>query len=291
MKRRFLQAGGLVAAILLIAAAAVAQRGFGQRGFGGGGARIQEGDDPYERVAEPREAEFHFIRTEYTDLPQFHRGFGYASREGQGTGWWVVDWPAADNHFTAGLQRLTRIDTGDPRHLRLTDDRLFDYPWIYATQTGWWGLSSAEIARLREYLLRGGYLVTDDFWGPDPTQWDIFRNTMALVLPDQAITDIALTDPVMHVLYDIGEKDLTWIPGSRHLRRGYDGTVTVVQPAGTAPAWRAMEDGKGHMVVSVNYNTDIGDAWEFADVPYYPEKMTALAYRYGVNYVVYAMTH
>jgi hypothetical protein len=95
----------------------------------------------------------------------------------------------------------------------------------------------------------------------------------------------------MHVLYDIGEKDLTWIPGSRHLRRGYDGSVTVVEPQGTQPAWLSMEDGQGHMVVAVNYNTDIGDAWEFADVPYYPEKMTALAYRYGINYVVYAMTH
>ena len=270
-------------ALLFVAAAALAQRG--------GLQRMQQPDDPYERVADRREAEFHFIRLEYTDLPQFHRRFGYASRAGMGEGWWVVDWPAADNHFTAGLQRLTRIDTGDPRHFRLTDEHLFDYPWIYATQTGWWNLSDLEIARLREFLLRGGYLVTDDFWGPDRTQWDVFSSTMSRVLPGQPIADIALTDPVMHVLYDIEEKDLTFIPGSRHLRRGYDGSVTVVQPAGTQPAWRVMEDGQGHMVVAANYNTDVGDAWEFADVPYYPEKMTALAYRYGINYVVYAMTH
>ena len=126
--------------------------------------------------------------------------------------------------------------------------------------------------------------MTDDFWGPDRTQWDVFSSTMSRVLPGQPIVDIALSDPVMHVLYDIEEKDLTFIPGS-------DGSVTVVQPAGTKPAWRAMEDGQGHMVVAANYNTDVGDAWEFADVPYYPEKMTALAYRYGINYVVYAMTH
>jgi hypothetical protein len=290
MKRGLVQPVAILAVLLAVAVAGVAQRGF-QRGGGRFGARMQEPDDPYDRVAERREGEFHFIRTEYTDLPQFHRGFGYSSRDGQGSGWWVVDWPAADNHFTAGLQRLTRIDIGDPRHLGLTDEHLFDYPWIYATQTGWWGLSSAEIARLREYLLRGGYLMTDDFWSTDPRQWEVFRSTMALVLPEQPIADIALMDPVMHVLYDIEEKDLTWIPGSRHLRRGYDGTVTVVQPEGTKPAWMSMEDGNGHMVVAVNYNTDIGDAWEFADVPYYPEKMTALAYRYGINYVVYAMTH
>jgi hypothetical protein len=271
------------AALLVLAAAALAQRG---RGF-----QLPESDDPYEQVAARRDAEFHFIRLEYTDLPQFHRGYGYSSRDGMGTGWWVVDWPAADNHFTAGLERLTRLSVGDPRHIRLTDDHLFDYPWIYATQTGWWGLSDPEIARLREFLLRGGYLVTDDFWGPDPTQWEVFRRTMDRVLPGQAIADLTPADQVMHVLYDIQEKDLTFIPGSRHLRRGYDGGVTVVQPAGTQPAWRSIEDGKGHMVVAVNYNTDVGDAWEFADVPYYPENMTRLAYRYGINYVVYAMTH
>src|SRR5580658_4613261 len=80
-----------------------------------------------------RNAEFNFIRLQYTDSPYYHRGFGFASRDGQGTGWWIVDWPDADNHFTAGIQRLTRIDTGDPRHVKLTDDNLFNYPWIYAT--------------------------------------------------------------------------------------------------------------------------------------------------------------
>ena len=237
----------------------------------------------------PAKAEFHFIRVEYTDLPQYHRGWGYASRSGRGSGWWIVDWPAADNHFTAGIQRLTRIDTGEPLHFRLTDDRLFDYPWIYATQTGWWGLSDAEISRLREYLLRGGFLVVDDFWGPE--QWEVFRETMDRVLPARPITDISESDQVMHVLYDIQEKDRTFIPGSRHLRRGPGGTVQVVQPEGTMPAWRAMYDDKNRMVVAINFNTDVGDAWEFADVPYYPEAMTTLAYRYGINYILYSMTH
>ncbi len=236
-----------------------------------------------------RNAEYHFIRLEYTDLPQFHRRFGFSSRSGQGAGWWNVDWPDADNHFTRGVQRLTRIDTGDPRHLRLTDEHLFDYPWIYATQTGWWDLSDVEVARLREYPQRGGFLVTDDMWGEEA--WDIFRETMQRVFPNQPIPDIALTDPVMHVLYDIREKDLTFIPGSRHLRRRADGTAQIVQPEGTQPAWRAMYDDRNRMVVAVNYNTDVGDAWEFADVPYYPEAITTLAYRYGINYLVYAMTH
>ena len=262
---------------LLIAVAALAQRGR---------FRMAEEDDTPVPV---HAGEYHFLRVEYTDLPQYHRGWGYSSRDGLGTGWWLVDWPSADNHFTSGVARLTRIETGDPRHLRLTDDRLFDYPWIYATQTGWWGLSDAETARLREYLLRGGYLMVDDFWGPE--QWEIFRQTMQRVLPNQPITDIAETDSVMHVLYDIQDKDRTFIPGSRHLWRGPGGTVQIVQPEGTVPAWRAMYDGRNRMVVAVNFNTDVADAWEFADVPYYPEKMTALAYRYGINYIIYAMTH
>jgi hypothetical protein len=237
----------------------------------------------------PSGAEFHFIRMEYTDLPQHHRGYGGASRNAMGEGWWLVDWPDADNHFTLGVGRLTRIDTGDPRHFRFTDNQLFDNPWIYATQTGWWDLSEAETARLREYLLRGGFLVVDDMWGAEA--WEVFRQTMARVLPNKPITDLAQSDAVMHVLYDIEEKDLTFIPGTRHLRMGPDGSVVVMQPAGSSPAWRAMYDDKERMVVAVNFNTDVGDAWEYADSPYYPEPMTALAYRYGINYIIYSMTH
>ena len=268
---------GLLAVFLSMAVAALAQRGR---------FRALREDEPQMPV---RAAEFHFLRLEYTDLPEYHRGYGYSSRDGVGSGWWMMDWPDADNHFTMGIQRLTRIDTGDPRHVSLTDDRIFDYPWIYATQTGWWGLSDIETARLREYLLRGGFLVVDDFWGDE--QWEVFRRTMDRVLPNHPITDIAPSDSVMHVLYDIEEKDKTFIPGSRHLRQGPGGTVQIVQPPGTIPAWRAIYDDKNRMVVAINFNTDVGDAWEFADVPYYPEAMTTLAYRYGINYIIYSMTH
>jgi hypothetical protein len=277
MKKISLRGGLVLAALFSLAIA-----GMGQR------FRLREpADEP--KSSFPENAEFHFIRVEYTDAPEYHRGFGFGSRNGRGTGWWLVDWPDADEHFTAGIQRLTRIDTGAPLYLRLTDDRIFDYPWIYATQTGYWGLSDTEVARLREYLLRGGFLVVDDFWGGE--EWENFRQTMNRVLPNQAITDIALPDSVMHVLYDIQKKDLTFIPGSRHLRRGPGGSITIQQPPGTEPAWRAMYDGNNRMVVAVNFNTDVADAWEFADNPIYPEQMTALAYRYGINYIIYSMTH
>ena len=266
------------AALLLLSFAGFAQR-----------FRLEEPEEEAPRPNFPAQAEFHFIRVEYTDLPEYHRRWSYASRNGTGEGWWLVDWPDADDHFSTGVERLTRVNTGDPRHFRLTDDRLFEYPWIYATQTGWWGLTDAETKRLREYLLRGGFIVVDDFWGAE--QWEVFRETMKRVLPGRPISDIAETDSVMHVLYDINEKDRTFIPGTRHLRIGPGGAVHVYQPAGTSPAWRAMYDGQDRMVVAVNFNTDVGDAWEYADSPMYPEPMTALAYRYGINYLVYAMTH
>ena len=275
MPRR--RAGWLAAALALAAGVAAGQR-FRFR-------HEEEGSRP----AFPAAAEFHFLRLEYTDLPQFHRFFGYASRDGRGEGWWMMDWPDAEDHFTLGVSRLTRIAAGEPKHLRLTDPRLFDYPWLYATQTGWWGLSAAEVARLREFLLRGGFLVVDDFWGPE--QWEVFRETMERVLPGQPITDIAESDSVMHVLYDIRERDRTFIPGTRHLWREGGGRIVVRQPPGTSPAWRALYDDRNHLVVAINYNTDVGDAWEWADSPEYPEPMTALAYHYGVNYLVYAMTH
>jgi hypothetical protein len=280
-----MRAGSIAGMLLLLAAAALAQR------FGGGFGLRFEGHDEGPASTFPERGEFHFIRMEYTDLPRFHRGYGFGSRNGMGTGWWLVDWPDADEHFTRGVERLTRIAAGAPLHMRLTDNRIFDHPWIYATQTGWWGLSDTETARLREYLLRGGFLVVDDMWGPGNEQWQVFTETMNRVFPGRPITDISDRDSVMHVLYDIEEKDRSFIPGTRHLRLGPGGSVIVQQPFGTSPAWRGIYDESNRMVVAVNFNTDIGDAWEYADAPEYPEHMTTLAYRYGINYLIYAMTH
>jgi hypothetical protein len=269
--------GGAVAA-MLCAFTLLAQR------FGGSFGRGESFVPDF-----PKEGEFHFIRTEYTDLPYMRRGFSsFVSRTGRASGWWAQDWPDADNHFSFGIQRLTRLQVGEPVHVGLTDERLFNYPWIYATQVGFWDLTDAEVLKLREYLDRGGFLMVDDFWantqGP---QWEVFEGTMQRVLPGHPITKIELNHSVMHVLYDIEQKDLTFIPGTRHL--GYDGSVR--QPAGTSPEWYRIDDDRGRMVVAVNYNTDIGDAWEYADAPEYPAAMTTLAYRYGINYIMYAMTH
>jgi hypothetical protein len=225
------------------------------------------------------QAEFHFLRLEYTDRPDARRPFGRG-------GWWLQDWPEAETHFAQGIRRLTRIDTGEGRHLGLMDDRIFDYPWVYATQVGYWDLSRAEAARLRDYLLRGGFLVVDDFYGL--RDWDVFRATMQEVLPEQTILDLRDDDPLFSVLYQIRER--TFIPGLRHLRRGPGGTI-VAQPQTMPPTWRALYDPKGRLLVAINFNMDIGDAWEHADLPEYPADMTMLAYRFGLNYILYSMTH
>jgi len=222
--------------------------------------------------------EFHFLRLEYVTL-------SWSSR-GSGRPWWRQDWPAAETHFAQGVRRLTGIDAGDGRHVPLTDDRVFDYPWTYATQVGFWDLSEGEIVRLREYLLRGGFLMTDDFYGPDA--WEVFRESMQRVFPERSIVEIDENHEAMHVLYDVDQR--TQIPGLRHLYRGAGGSI-VAEPQGAGPRWRGILDDEGRLVVAVNYNMDIGDAWEHADMPEYPEPMTALSYRFGINYIIYSMTH
>ncbi|MEZ5352460.1 MAG: DUF4159 domain-containing protein [Bryobacteraceae bacterium] len=223
--------------------------------------------------------EFRFVRVEYKDMQGTRRFFG-------ARGWWMQDWPAAEVHFTQGIRRLTRIDTGDGIHLPLTDDRIFDYPWLYATQTGYWDLRKEETDRLGDYLQRGGFLVVDDFHGP--REWAAFAESMSRVLPGREIVDIEDGDSIMHCLYDIVER--TYIPGLRHLRRDGAGGIRV-QPQYTPPRWRAIQDDRGRVVVAINYNMDVGDAWEHADMPEYPEAMTSLAYRFGINYILYSMTH
>ena len=203
-----------------------------------------------------------------------------------GGGWggsWDTDWPEAEQHFTMGVRRLTRVQIGEQaRILEVTDDTIFDYPWLYAVEVGRWYLDDAEAARLREYLLRGGFLMTDDFHGSD--QWANFVESMQRVFPDRPIVEIPDDDEVKHVLYDLEEH--IQIPGIWPLSRG----MTYEQD-GVTPHWRGIYDDAGRLMVAINFNMDLGDAWEHANDPRYPEPMTGLATRFAVNYVIYAMTH
>jgi hypothetical protein len=244
-------------------------------GMFGLSAQGQSGDS---RVEGAPTAEFHFARLVYTNAAGSRRGFW----GGRGGGAWATDYADAEFHLMEGINRLTRVDgeTVDydgngGRLISLTDDRVFDYPWLYAVEVGQWHLDDGEAARLREYLDRGGFLMVDDFWGE--YEWSVFTESMNRVFPDRHIEELSEDHPLLHVLYDLDQR--TQIPG----RGG--------QRAGTVPHWRGIFDDDDRLMVAINFNMDMGDAWEHADDPWYPEPMTALAYRFAVNYLIYSMTH
>jgi hypothetical protein len=196
---------------------------------------------------------------------------------------WQVDWPDAEYHFLKGVDRLTRIEAAQQGHvLQPLDEDIYDYPWIYAVEVGYWHLSNREAARMRDYLLRGGFLMVDDFHGT--FEWAGFIASMQRVFPDRAIVDIPASSEVFHVVYDLDQR--IQIPSRMIIYSG-----VTWERDGYTPRWRGIFDDEGRLMVAINHNMDIGDAWEHADWPDYPENMTALAYRFGINYLVYAMTH
>ena len=216
--------------------------------------------------------EFHFARLVYS---------GWSG--GRGRGSWATDYPEAEYHFMQGVRRLTSIDSARGGKIFQPDDEdLFDYPWLYAVEVGRWDVSPEDGERLREYLLRGGFLVVDDFHGT--YQWAAFLEGIRKVFPDRPIIEIGEDDPLLHVLYDLDQR--SQIPGISYVWSG-----ATYQWDGYDPYWRGIYDDEGRLMVAINFNMDLGDAWEHADTPEYPEKMTALAYRFGINYVIYSMTH
>jgi hypothetical protein len=239
----------------------------------GGAASAQYGRETEPSVGPP-EAEFQIGRLAYA-------AYGCAGSHGFCNPWWAIDYPYADQHFLAAVQRMTRVDAaGDSRQVTLDDDTLFDFPWIFLQQPGRgnWHPQGKQLARLREYLLRGGFLVVDDFHGE--YEWTEFQSAIEDVLPGRPIIDIPDDDPLMRIVFDLDKR--TQIPGERHLH-----WMRMEGP----PHWRGIYDEHGRLMVAMNHNCDMGDAWEHADDPGYPTAMTATAYRFGVNYVIDAMTH
>ena len=151
-----------------------------------------------------------------------------------------------------------------------------------AGEMGDWKLTDAQASKLRDYLLRGGFLMLDDFWGT--SEWERFEESMQRVFPERPIVDLEPVEPIMHTVYDLD--DLYQIPGQWALRRG-----TTCRNDGAVPHWRGIFDDHNRVMVAISFNSDVGDSWEWADDPQYPEKYSALGIRIGVNYVVYAMTH
>ena len=151
-------------------------------------------------------------------------------------------------------------------------------------EVGHWDLTDAQAAKLREYLLRGGFFMCDDFHGT--REWEVFIASMRRVFPDRPIVDIDERRPDLpHRV-----RSRRPLPGSRRAVSAIRGR-TYGSTTAYRPRWRGIYDDQGRLMVAICHNMDLGDSWEWADEPQYPEKYSALGIRIGVNYVVYAMTH
>ena len=279
MRRRPLR---LLVAMCLVALAFAAATAEAQRRRGGGGGRGGFGFGV--RMAAPQDFDggFHFCRIVFQN-----------SLEGDGGGW-SVDYPRADINFSLRLSELTKTAvskdaTGEPNHLlvRLTDDALFDCPFAMMTEPGGAGLDEAEAARLRLYVEKGGFLWADDFWGE--YAWNVWVSQLRKALPasEYPIVDLPLDHPMFHTQFEV--KKVTQIPsinsyfGGRTSERGAESAV---------PHARAISDAKGRLIVLMTHNTDYGDSWEReGDDPKYFQTFGPDGYAFGINAVVYALTH
>ena len=285
-----LRRGLVIAAcgLALIGAGAGALHGF-QNPF-----RLYRSFEPYDNVRMPddwqEKTEWVFGRLMYPEHPnallarRVRWGAYFDWREG-GTSW-TQDYPRADRHFAQALRRLTRLSVRSVEQPANPDDTndFFNWPWMNAGEMGDWKLTPAEAATIREYLLRGGFMMFDDFWGPE--EYARFDESMKLIFPDRPVVEIDNKDAIFHSVYDLDDRVQVLGDWCVHF------SMQCQQRAvGTQAHWMGVMDDKNRVMIAISFNSDIGDAWEWADGPQYPEKMAGLAIRIGVNYVVYSMTH
>jgi hypothetical protein len=201
-------------------------------------------------------------------------------------GWgWATDYPGGDCKFMGGVHRLTQIRVHpNPNVISIMDEDLFKFPFVYAVEVGGMSLSDREAARLREYLLRGGFLHVDDFWGLQEKY--NFESQIRKVFPDRPIERLPLTHEVFHTFFDVDT--VMQIPNRGN---GCSGGPTWESRDDKEPVIYGISDDLGRLMVVVTYNSDLGDAWEYMDLACYPEKYSGQAYRMGINFMIYAMTH
>ncbi len=230
--------------------------------------------------------EWAFARLMYPNMEGMYgrrRWFSGDWREGGRGISWTTDYPRSDRHFSQALRRLTRIHTRSVEQpINLDEGDQYDWPWLYAVEVGHWNLTDAQAKAMREYLDRGGFFMCDDFHGTE--EWAVFVNSMQRVFPDRPIVDIPHDDPIFHTVYDLDDK--YQVPGAQWIR-----SRRTYEYDGYDPHWRGIYDAKGRLVVAICHDMDLGDSWEHADNPEYPQKFSAMGIRIGINYVTYAMTH
>lgn len=244
------------------------------------------------RVAPPRYA----TANSFDGSFNFCRGEYYSDRrENGGMGWWT-DYPDADINFSIRLSELTKTriskqSDGEPNHLvvHLTDDALFNCPWIEMEDVGVMRLSDAEVTRLREYLLKGGFLYVDDFWGE--WAWEQWVEEISRVLDPKKypIVDLTPSHPLFRTMFVVPK--LPQIPSINHWMRSGGGTSERGQES-EIPDIRGISDEHGRLMVVMTHDTDISDAWEReGEDPRYFYQFSPDGYAVGINIVLYALTH
>ena len=197
---------------------------------------------------------------------------------------WAIDAPAAEQNLSRRLKTVTAIEVGDPIVLTLEDPRLWQYPWIYIVEPGNLRLKEEEVPILREFLLRGGTLTLDDFHGP--YEWENLVGEMRRVFPDRPIVDLPVAHPIFSCFYKVDR--YPQIPGLGSFFSG-----RTWEKGGFVSHLRAILDDQERPMVLINWNTDMGDGWEWSNAEEYPGyiRYTAEAYRMMINEVVYSLTH
>ena len=287
-------------AVLAVSAVAVASEPAGERPGEAGGSRLVAQQVPPQRTPQVRpptreEAEDLTLRLPPSDEPPGRHAFYwtravYSGDRGRGGWWrggppaWATDFPKGDRQFLVVLKRLVRLDAYDFENaVSLADPILRRFPMIYAVEVGYMDLAPEEVRGLRDYLNAGGLLVVDDFWGS--RQWAQFEYNMRRVLPGRPIVDLPLDHPLFSTFYDIDE--IKQVPARG---RGIRGRPTS-EGDGIVPYVRAILDDRGEIMVLIHWNTDLGDAWEWAEDPMYPLEYSTYAYEMGANMIVYGMSH
>jgi hypothetical protein len=265
--------------VLLVATTAAAQEWF--RGYGRGYNRVP----PRLPKADSYDGAFSFCRGMFTQ----YRG------EPSGSGW-STDYPDADVNFSIRFSELTKVrvgkqPTGDPNHLvvPLTHDYLYNCPYLHMEDVGTLRFSDIEVERLRDYLLKGGFVWVDDSWGPMALQsWE---REISRVLPsnEYPIIDLPLDHPLFRMMFDVTK--LPQIPSISHWRRSGGGT-SERGPDSDVPVIRGIADASGNLLVLMTHNTDISDAWEReGEDPEFFYSFSPDGYAIGLNIVLYSMTY
>jgi hypothetical protein len=275
MKRRL-----SIAALLFATLGPIAILGFQAGGFQSRVNQQYENEmqDPVDDPPDARQkAEFAFGRLRYRS------GYG-GGRFGGRRGSWGIDSNRADRLFSVAMRRLTRVETRSVEEIIDVDEGpMLDFPWLYGVEVGRWTISPEQGKRIREFIERGGFLMVDDFHGE--YEWANFMQGLRQIYPDKEVVDIPDSDPIFHMISDLSDR--VQIPGAQYVRSG----LTYERSDGFPAHWRGIFDDKGRVVVAICHNMDLGDAWQYADEPQYPEKFAAQALRIGVSYVMYSMTH